>query len=524
VAARHQATGRESPIPLLGAGAFALVWIAARAWTQSITIDEADTYLAFARPDWPAHWVQHANNHVLNSALMRLATMIFGASVWTIRLPAMAGAALYIACIHYLARFLFERTFPALCLFTCLVFNPFVMDYLVAARGYSLALGLMALAWAVAAHLMTLAPAERANRLAARGALISVSLALSFCANFSFGIADGVSVATLACWALRGQIAGRVKALAAFVAPGLAAAAVLAGPVVWAWPRDQMEFGASSLSGTLISVLKDSLYEPNAYLLHPVWREWLARHSRYLFPALGAALLLRVAALLRGGAEGSEASRRGRQLAFLCAATLTLTLAGLEILHLAVDMRLPVDRRALYVAPLCLLMAGGVAAIPIATRLGRASGAAMTGALALVALYSLTCLRLTYFKEWLWDADAKVAYGAVAYYNSAYGVTEISCDWRYYAALRAYQALSGRENLKAIHERFPGSAGESESFPLYVLNAASDGAFPDREKLKVVYRSAWTGTIVAIRPEVEAAGPCRQPGAGSLNSAPRPGG
>jgi len=73
---------------------FALAWAVARAATQSITIDEADTYLQWV--DRPGQlWAQISNNHILNSLLMRLSTWLFGLSEITVRLPALVGAALY---------------------------------------------------------------------------------------------------------------------------------------------------------------------------------------------------------------------------------------------------------------------------------------------------------------------------------------------------------------------------------------------------------------------------------------------
>ena len=38
---------------------------------------------------------------------------------------------------------------------------------------------------------------------------------------------------------------------------------------------------------------------------------------------------------------------------------------------------------------------------------------------------------------------------------------------------------------------------------MYVLPAASDQGFIDKQKLKVVYRGELSGVVVAIRPELE---------------------
>src|SRR5581483_9457359 len=87
---------RHSPF-VLGSAAFAFVWVVARACVQSVTIDEADTYLYSVLPPGPSPFNPTSNNHVLNSLLMRLVTMIFGASHLTLRIPTLLGAGLFIA-------------------------------------------------------------------------------------------------------------------------------------------------------------------------------------------------------------------------------------------------------------------------------------------------------------------------------------------------------------------------------------------------------------------------------------------
>ena len=499
---------------LVCTGAFAWLWCVARACVQSIIVDEANTYLVFVEREAPSHWESAANNHVLNSALMRLSTSIFGASPLTLRLPALLGAALYIAAIYFLVRLISGRLVLQWSLFVCLVCNPFVMDYLVAARGYSLAIAFLALAWAIAGHHRALDPASRSASLRRAAALVSVSLALSFCANFSFGVVDAVSALLLSIWAVPGrQLAARWKALAAFAWPGLAVAGVLVGPVVLAWPHGQFTWGSRSLGRTLTSVLKGSLYEPNPYLLHPLFRQWFVTLGPYLYPGLGIFFVCCLAAVLRAGAAAREGASRGRaELAALSLAVLALTLAGHQFLYMAFRILLPMDRTALFIAPLGLIMAGAVAAIPLRSRMGRASSAGLAGMLALIACYSLGCLRLTYFKEWWWDADTKNVYAVLAYYNHVYDVTDVSTDWRYIASLNCYRELSGRETIREIGSGPPVPEGFPTGFPVYVLYYPMEQPILEREKLKVVYHGDFTGATVAIRPEVESAPPCPPPG------------
>ncbi len=137
---------------LPGTAIFALLWAVARACVQSITIDEADTYLVWVARRDPAHWQAASNNHVLNSLLMRLFTSVFPVSQLSVRAPALLGAALYILAAYFLCRKLTPELPTQWPLFVCLVYNPFVFDHLVAARGYALALGFLMciLRWASA--------------------------------------------------------------------------------------------------------------------------------------------------------------------------------------------------------------------------------------------------------------------------------------------------------------------------------------------------------------------------------------
>jgi hypothetical protein len=67
---------RRIDIPLALAAVFAMLWAVARASVQSITMDEADTYLSFVGRPAPFHWWPFPNNHILNSALMRMFSLI----------------------------------------------------------------------------------------------------------------------------------------------------------------------------------------------------------------------------------------------------------------------------------------------------------------------------------------------------------------------------------------------------------------------------------------------------------------
>jgi len=140
---------RVQELVLLGTALFAVVWAIVRASLQSITMDEAFTYLYFVARPIGAVWTPSSNNHVLNSLLMWIAIHAFGTSNITVRAPALLGAVLYILTCKFLCQSVTERFSLQLPLFGCLIFNPFIFDFMVAARGYSLANAFLLVAIAV---------------------------------------------------------------------------------------------------------------------------------------------------------------------------------------------------------------------------------------------------------------------------------------------------------------------------------------------------------------------------------------
>ena len=470
-----------------------MLWTLARACVQSLTIDEADTYLAWVRPEGPAYWTPHANNHVLNSMLMRLSTTIFGTSAITLRLPALIGTAVYIGAVYCLARLITGRRMLQWALFACLTLNPFVMDYLVAARGYSVASAFLLWMVVIAARFK-----EGKSELWRTCALISMFAALSICANFSFAIADLLTALGLFLWICREHRREYLRILAACVAPGLAILYFLAGPVILAWPKSQFTWGAASLVEMVRSLVHACLFEPNEYLLHPQLRHYFVHFGAFLYPILAALVISRAVMLLLEKPPETSAG----PLAIICGSAWLAALICHEFLHLAYGIPLPLDRTALWVALVSLVTAGALASLRLSSRAGRFSGRALTVILVLIGCYNIGCLRLTYFNEWKYDADMKNVYAVLASYNHTYSLTKISTNWRYVGALNCYRLISGRETIEKIPYA-PSVAGEyPPGYQAYVVYYPVDQGFVKLQNLQVVYHDDFSGVAVAIRPEI----------------------
>jgi hypothetical protein len=494
----NESTSSKHSALLIGTGVFAWLWLVARACVQSVTIDEADTYLAWVSRAGPSHWDAGANNHVLNSLLMRLFTSIFGASAITLRIPALIGAALYIGAAYCLARLISPKRLLQWALLVCLTYSPFVMDYLVAARGYSLASAF--LLWMIAFAVGYQAKDTEARTAGLRRTCVMISLcgALCICANFSFAVADGLTALGLFLWICHEHRRDYVKILAAFTLPGLAVAYFVVGSVVLAWPRGQFTWGADSVLQMIKSLVSASLFEPNNYLLNPRLHHYFVHFGPFLYPLLLAFAVWRAVELLL--------HRRSSPLAMVCGLAMVAALVCHQFLYTAYGILLPLDRTAMWVVLLLLVMAGALAAAPLPSLMGNASGRALTGILAMIACYNVGCLRLNYFNEWKYDAGLKNVYAVLSYYNHKYGMTKVSTNWRYVAVINCYRTMSGQETIEPI----PGAPSIVNFYPpgyqAYVFYYPWDEEFYKREGLKLVYHDTFSDVAVAIRPEVEPSG------------------
>lgn len=442
-----------TPVLALTAG-IAMALIVFRAATQAITIDEASTYLLFVGADPPLHWIGSGNNHVLNTVLMRLTTRLFGVSELSARIPSLLGGALYISACYRFCRRLEGGAVLRWSALVCLIYSPFIMDYLVAARGYGLALG----------FLMTALLVDCATLSGC--VLAATSLGLCFASNFSFAF---ICAAVGGCLVVRGWRENRIvrgKLIAAFVLPPILTTWVIAAPTIVNFPRNELYYGSHSLLETAGSLLVSQMAHYSGWwYLAPalITLAWWARNVRR-FP---------LTALLLGSA-----------------------LLGALALHFtafhAFGLLYPMDRTGVFLVPLTFCLIASVAAIP-----GGWLRTAQVGALLFVALLNLTLLRLDRFEEWDFNADTDQVYAKLQCLRSRHGLTRFAAGWPFFGAMNFYRYV-GDDPLQEVADEAKAAAGTE----VFILDSDWNPAVVDARGLDVVWRSQESHAMLAVTKDV----------------------
>jgi hypothetical protein len=128
---------------------------------------------------------------------------------------------------------------------------------------------------------------------------------------------------------------------------------------------------------------------------------------------------------------------------------------------------LPLARTGLFFVPIAILVAGVGSALSPPVGRGRVVRFAGIAALSLAGVYFVGCLRLSYFKEWKFDAEAKEAFVALARHHRGNPLDTVAADWRYADTLNFYRECLHRPEIGPF-----GSADPVAGQSAYVLHAS----------------------------------------------------
>ena len=357
-----------------------------RAASQAITVDEAFAYLKLM--DGPASLLfttYDACHHVLQSYLGRLSVSLFGVSAFSLRLPTLLGGALYFVVAYRFCLWLFGAGLRFFLAVALLCLNPFVLDFLIAARGYGLALAFLFLAFWKLARFCAGDGTSGGPLLLGSGLSLSASIASNLTMLFP-ALALALLTAFLVIFQRRGGMLALQRYLAAVFVPAFL---LMILPLSHAAPAD-FYYGEESLKAGLNSLAALSLDRPRLAVSGGILL------LVALFPA--AALAGCLNELVRGRFRKPD---RGDAALFLSGAAFWVTLAGLFAAHWLFQVRYPLGRTGIY---LVLLFSLHILAA-VQWSAGRQgvwtwNARALLGfAGALVCVFALG-FRTSYFAEW----------------------------------------------------------------------------------------------------------------------------
>jgi len=475
---------------LRAAAVFALAWSIFRAVRQSITLDEADTYLWFGGGQAATFiWQPFPNNHVLNSLLIWLSTHVFGVSALTVRIPTLLGAALYIFVAYWLCRVLIDQFVLQFATLICLVYNPFILDFFAAARGYTLAGAFLILALAVPVwHTRT-----GRRSVAASTALASAAVGLSFVSNFAFAFVDGAALLAVMVWAIRQRGPdSMLRVIACGTLPALAVSFGVCGYTITHYTREHLWYGARSLGEMTQSLVDACLYQL------PDWLGYsgvVRSAGRYLLLALA------ISCACRMGCGSLYPEFRQNMRAIMAASVvgiLTLTVGAHYLAFRITKLPLPMSRTAIFFLPLCTLLIALVAASPAKPLFLRFLGHAIVAMFLILAAHYLLCLRYTYFKVYAEAAEMKEIYRVIERLNQRYGIQEFTVTGAYASSLNFYRvAWKSAKLLPFVVCPEPPPPGKA----VYVIHGPYYRSFIDEQKLVVLYRGGVSQVVVAVPPD-----------------------
>jgi hypothetical protein len=443
-----------------------------RAAVQSVTYDEAYSYLWYAHNSWQSIFIGYlANNHILHSVLIKLMCDLFGASQLGLRLPSLLAGLLFLISAMRLSRLLTPRSHVAATLaFLALSINPLILDYLSMARGYSLALALFSFAMLVAFDLVSGAM-PRARQFV----FLGVSLGLSVSANLTFLFPSAALFLVVALmFGIRGRTTpvSRMRFWLDLVRYGAVPACLVAGSFLYlplsSAKKDNFYQGVPTLTDSVNSLVNSSLdHHPDNFgtYTHSFPVVVYAAESALILTLIAAVWLL-VRAIRSRQPPGAAAGR----FLFLQLCVDFMVLFPLAA-HWITGVPFPGARTGLYLVFCFTLM--GVSLLELAMRLSRWywTGCCIAGLALLVAQF-VSQLSTAYYACWRYDASTKQAFEAIRTMSLAHPEhkNRISYSCVYGQTLEFYRQVWAPLNIEPVEGIGSDSTTPLSGYDYYVLD------------------------------------------------------
>lgn len=461
-----------------------------RAATQSVTHDEALTYELFVGAPWSIVFNSFdANHHVLHTIICKVFVDLMGVSTLSLRMASLLGGLLYFFVIFRICERLLGASWYMLLGIALLTLNPYMLDFLSAARGYGMAVALFLLAfWEM---LCWMTDPKSLHMIRA-----GVALGLSVAANLVFA-PPSIGLALMFLIAVVNQRAafqpevtiskkGKKKeepnpyptvsqALLRFFLLFVATAwLILMYPISNA-VSEQFYVGAQSLSQASESLVHESL--PLAPMLV------IATLAFVVLPAL-----LATSAFLgwRAASRWVKASLSEKSL-MLLGGTMLIAFLSFVVGHMTTNVPYPEGRTGLYWIPLLTL-----SGLIIAQLYERATALLAIPMAACVALF-LAEFRVDYYADWPYDSETKTLVEQIRSHkpNVDNRKLTVAGSWQLEPSLNFYRVSDHLDWMAEVERGEPKSGAD-----LYVL-LSQDSRFVDQLHLKTIYKGSRSGTILA---------------------------
>jgi hypothetical protein len=368
-------------------------YVGVRAWVLSFTHDESLSYFGSIQAPLSSTLLSRgtdANNHPLNTLAMWLGDTVFGPSEIALRWASPVAFGVYVVALVVLLRRVERRPLRALGLVLA-VANPYVLDFFSLARGYGLALALVA-----ASSLCTLDFVERPT--AGRAMAATGFAAAAAFANFStltYFLAVLVVIVLAVGLPARNRMtrAALARTAAAVSLPTLGVVLLVVVPLLRLRSAGELYFGGERgfWRDTVYGLIESTLYG----------RDW---------DVLAVVLAVLVAAMVVVGGVAAVGSILRRRMPPHAVAFLLLTIPGLVSVaqHVVFGTRFLVERTALFFVPLFAVWLA--LAADAAARRPRFATAVTTGAVVITTaavLNVVSAANVSYVLDWRYDASTE---------------------------------------------------------------------------------------------------------------------
>jgi len=342
--------------------------VAYRAYVQPIAHDEALSFASFLDGGVNKLLQFNSANHVLFTLISKVFVKVFGVTELSIRAPNVIASAVYLSALYLLCQKIFGDGLSMLITLAMLCLNPQIMDFMVAARGYSLGMACLCIAMYFLSRIVARACTDPDDkRMLLECSVASVFLALSVASNLTNLIpAFGLTVSFYAI-AMPGasliHLSDRKHRMLArhFLAPGMIVGLFILWPFLIQARPQHFSMGLQKWSESLRDIFNSSfLYKWTddiyAYSLGAIpaspgsWQERVSDCGVYIIlPFLFISVLAGAALALRRPFEPLKQQNVYCRL-FGGAAICTVVLTA--ILHMVANVNYPVARTCLYFIPL----------------------------------------------------------------------------------------------------------------------------------------------------------------------------